>query len=198
MNRKQKALSVLGIIGLSVLIIPGAASATETESIVNQSNKLQQLTTASYAESAFEFSIAPSPLEEVTPEVAAIPADIAPVEQAPIPVSTTGELLAAAALAQIGIIQDCTDLVQNSLAALGLTVRRDSGGFDYGTHGFIEFGYQVDASQAQAGDIAIIEGHVWIVLDNSGNGVHGGWGGNQTVQGNNGVPLSSHIIIRVP
>lgn len=117
------------------------------------------------------------------------------LEYAPVPLRVS---LLEAAVAQAGIIQDCTDLVQNSLAALGLETRRDQGGYDHGVWSFTQFGYPVAPEDALPGDIAIIDGHVWIIYDSvSGEGVHGGWNGNQTVIGNNGVPLSAHTIIRV-
>lgn len=107
-----------------------------------------------------------------------------------------------AALSQLGAFQDCTDLVQNSLAALGYTARRDQGGFDYGVQQLAQFGTPVHSSEALPGDIAITGpdngGHVWIILDPAtGEGVHGGWNGGDTVIGNGGVPISSHLIIRL-
>src|SRR5690554_6623121 len=57
------------------------------------------------------------------------------------------ELVVERALSQLNIAQDCTDLVQNVLAELGLTQRRDQGGFDYGTDNVASaFGYQIPAS----------------------------------------------------
>lgn len=128
-----------------------------------------------------------------------------PVIHEPAPTAVevvqVGEMLLQAALAQVGVAQDCTDLVQNSLAALGLTTRRDAGGFDYGVQQLAQFGYQVPSDQAQPGDIAITGpdngGHVWIVLDPATNtGVHGGWGG-MTVVGDGGLALQAHAVYRV-
>lgn len=119
-------------------------------------------------------------------------------EEAP----SAGALLLAAALAQEGTPQDCTDLVQNALAAIGYTTRRDQGGFDYGvTDVATSFGAQIPVSEAQPGDIATTGpnngGHVWIILDPATNtGVHGGWSG-MTVIGNGGVPLEAHAVYRV-
>lgn len=95
---------------------------------------------------------------------------------------SAGALLLAAALDQEGVPQDCTDLVQNALAAIGYTTRRDQGGFDYGvTDVASSFGVQIPISEAQPGDIATTGpnngGHVWIILDPATNtGVHGGLG----------------------
>lgn len=113
-----------------------------------------------------------------------------------------GEQLLEAALAQVGTAQDCTDLVQNSLAALGYTTRRDQGGFDFGVQDVAyTFAVQVPASEARPGDIATIGpnngGHVWIILDPStGEGVHGGFEGTTAIA-NNGVPISAHTIYRL-
>lgn len=159
---------------LAVLLLVGAPSAGQADP-----PQLQSLTTAD-AE-------------------AVIPQGAPPLEKAP----ALGTALLAAALSQEGIIQDCTDLVQNSLAAIGLTTRRDAGGFDYGVDDVAyTFGYEVHWSEALPGDIATVGpgngGHVWIVLDPASNvGVHGGWG-NLTVVGNGGVPLSEHRVYRLP
>lgn len=128
-----------------------------------------------------------------------VPDVVAPVTEAE-PLS--GKLLAAA-LSQVGVAQDCTDLVQNSLAAIGLTTRRDAGGFDYGVQNVAStFGYEIHWSEARPGDIATVGpnngGHVWIVLDPSANtGVHGGWGGMNTRVANSGVPLAQHVVYRL-
>ncbi len=120
---------------------------------------------------------------------------------APMPQGFGSSALLNAALAQVGIAQDCTDLVQNSLAALGLTVRRDQGGFDFGVQQLSQFGYPIPASEALPGDIAIIGpdngGHVWIIANPAtGEGVHGGWNGT-THFGSNGVALSAHVVYRL-
>lgn len=131
-----------------------------------------------------------------------VPETIAPLELAPVPLPPERERLLNAALTQLGAFQDCTDLVQNSLAMLGYTTRRDQGGFDYGVQQLSVFGTQIDPSEALPGDIAITGpdngGHVWIILDPAtGEGVHGGWNGGDTVVGNGGVPISAHAIYRI-
>lgn len=127
------------------------------------------------------------------------PVEVSPAEKVP----ALSEKLLEAALSQEGITQDCTDLVQNALAAVGLTSRRDHGGFDYGVDDVAyTFGVEIHWSEARPGDIATVGpgngGHVWIVLDPDTNtGVHGGWGGS-TVIGDGGVPLSEHRVYRIP
>lgn len=129
------------------------------------------------------------------------PATQQPTPAAPMPQGFGSSALLNAALAQVGIAQDCTDLVQNSLAALGLTVRRDQGGFDFGVQQLGQFGYPIPASEALPGDIAIIGpdngGHVWVIANPAtGEGVHGGWNGT-THFGSNGVALSAHVVYRL-
>lgn len=90
------------------------------------------------------------------------------------------------ALAQLGVSQDCTDLVQNALAGAGLTTRRDQGGYDHGVNNFGNYGASVGyvhGSTALApGDILVWPGlpHVAIYIGN-GQAVHGGWSGFTTV-----------------
>lgn len=122
-----------------------------------------------------------------------------------VEVTPPREKLLEAALSQLGTFQDCTDLVQNSLAVLGLTTRRDQGGYDFGVQELGRFGTPIPASEAQPGDIAIIGpdngGHIWIVLDPAtSTGVHGGvyeGGRSSTVIINNGVPLGAHTVYRL-
>lgn len=74
--------------------------------------------------------------------------------------------LAAAAQAQLGVSQDCTDAVQNALAAIGLTERRDQGGYDHGVGDFYRYGTVVSSGQYAPGDILIYGGHVAIYIGN--------------------------------
>lgn len=114
-----------------------------------------------------------------------------------------GERLVEIALSQLGVMQDCTDLVQNSLAVMGLVQRRDEGGYDYGVHSVaLTFGYEVPWEDARPGDVAAIGpadgGHVWIILDPAENlGIHGGWNGGTTAVGVWGTPLSAHNVYRI-
>ncbi|WP_166985731.1 NlpC/P60 family protein [Canibacter zhoujuaniae] len=152
---------------------------------------------------------APEPLEETTPanerdaqaaagnggEVAAAKSKAPAVAAG----SGSGAALLAAAYAQIGINQDCTDMVQNALAALGYTTRRDQGGYDHGVQDFARYGTPVALSDAQPGDIMISGGHVSIYAGN-GTAVHGGWNGFQTAEftGGPSMPSFYHTIVRLP
>lgn len=105
-------------------------------------------------------------------------------------VPSTGALadrIVAAAKAQVGVSQDCTDLVQNTLAAVGLTARRDQGGYDLGTGiwQYDHFGPRIALSDIQPGDILIYGNagtgaHVAIYIGN-GQAVHGGFNGNTVI-----------------
>ena len=79
----------------------------------------------------------------------------------------------SAAMSQLGVNQDCTALVSNSLAAAGIYF-----------HGwpaeYLSLGPTVSYSQAQPGDVLVYNGHVAIYAGD-GMAVHGGFNGNQTV-----------------
>lgn len=80
--------------------------------------------------------------------------------------------IADAAIAQIGRTQDCTMLVTNSLAAVGINFH----GWPYE---YMQLG-QV-TNNPVPGDIIVYEGHVAIYIGN-GRAIHGGWYGTQTVE----------------
>ena len=94
--------------------------------------------------------------------------------------SAKGKAILGAAQDQIGVNQDCTALVSNSLKAVGIN-------FHGWPADYKSLGTAVSADQAQAGDIAYYADggagveHVAIYAGN-GQAVHGGWNGNQTVQ----------------
>lgn len=79
--------------------------------------------------------------------------------------------IADAALSQIGVYQDCTMLVTNSLAAVGIN-------FHGSPSAYLSLGNLTD--NPVPGDICVYQGHVAIYIGN-GQAVHGGWLGNQTV-----------------
>lgn len=118
-----------------------------------------------------------------------------------IPAGKGAAGLVAAARAQIGINQDCTDLVQNALAAIGMFERRDRGGYDLGPMDFGRFGVQVSPDAVKYGDIMMRGGHVAIYTGDGVNhrAVHGGFGGDQTVETNiDSDPNGYSAIIRIP
>ncbi|SJN08282.1 NLP/P60 [Leucobacter sp. 7(1)] len=117
---------------------------------------------------------------------------------ADVPAGVGAEGLVAAALAQVGVSQDCTDLVQNALAGIGLTERRDLGGYDHGVSDFYRYGTPVTDGNYAPGDILIWAGapHVAIYIGN-GQAVHGGWGGNQTVVNTYASPSATPDVVRL-
>lgn len=78
--------------------------------------------------------------------------------------------IAQAALAQLGVAQDCTRLVSNALAAVGIN-----------HHGWPESYLSLGplTSNPVPGDICVYQGHVAIYIGN-GQAVHGGWNGGTT------------------
>ncbi|MGO3147252.1 MAG: hypothetical protein ACTIJ6_06195 [Leucobacter sp.] len=113
-------------------------------------------------------------------------AEAAPSTTVEIPAGVGAGGVVSAALAQLGVAQDCTDLVQNSLAAVGMTERRDQGGYDHGVNDFGRYGatvaYTHGSTALAPGDLLVWPGtpHVAVFIGN-GQAVHGGWSGFTTV-----------------
>lgn len=86
--------------------------------------------------------------------------------------SSKSEAIANAALSQLGVTQDCTMLVTNSLRAVGINFH----GWPYQ---YAQLGSWTNTPVP--GDIIIYSGHVAIYVGN-GQAVHGGWMGYTTVK----------------
>lgn len=102
-----------------------------------------------------------------------------PAPAAPAASSGLGAAIAAAAYAQLGVTQDCTMLVTNSLAAVGIN-------FHDWPAGYLSLGRTVSAAEAQPGDLAYYangglagQAHIAVYVGN-GQAVHGGWNGSTT------------------
>jgi cell wall-associated NlpC family hydrolase len=139
----------------------------------------------------------PAPVEEPAPvvEAPAAAAPAAPAAQpaaaikvasstqaapaAPVAASGKGQAILSAAYAQLGVNQDCTMLVTNALAAVGIH-------FHDWPAGYLSLGRTVSAAEAQPGDLIYYANggagmaHVAVYAGN-GQAVHGGFNGNQTV-----------------
>ena len=93
--------------------------------------------------------------------------------------SGKGAAILSAAYAQLGVTQDCTMLVTNSLAAVGIN-------FHDWPAGYLSLGRTVSAAEAQPGDLIYYANggsgmaHIAVYAGN-GQAVHGGYNGNQTV-----------------
>lgn len=119
----------------------------------------------------------------VAPSVVASTPAPAPVIAAPVseptPVhSFSGNAVAAAALAQLGVHQDCTALVSNALAAVGIH-------FHGWPADYMSLGHVVSESAAQPGDLVYYANggmglaHIAVYIG-GGKAVHGGWNGGTT------------------
>ncbi|AIY03317.1 NLP/P60 protein [Arthrobacter sp. PAMC 25486] len=119
-------------------------------------------------EAPVEAPAAPAPVVEVVPEAA----------PAPVAQSGIGATIASAALAQLGVAQDCTALVRNSLSAVGIS----NPGWPAD---FLHLGRTVSAAEAQPGDLIYYAdggaglAHIAVYIGN-GQAVHGGWDGFTT------------------
>lgn len=102
-----------------------------------------------------------------------------PAPAAPKASSGVAATIAAAAQAQLGVIQDCTRLASNSLAAAGIN-------FHGWPAGYLSLGRTVSAAEAIPGDLIYYAdggmgaAHIAVYIG-GGQAVHGGFNGNQTV-----------------
>src|SRR5690606_9013303 len=94
-----------------------------------------------------------------------------------IPAGAGAAGIVNAAYAQLGVGQDCTDLVQNALSALGIVAPRHQGGPDLGTgvDTWAQFGHIVTDGAYAPGDLLSWPGEHVAVYVGNGSAVHGGW-----------------------
>ena len=109
---------------------------------------------------------------------AAVAAPVAAKPAAAGVASGMGSTIASAAYAQLGVAQDCTALVTNSLAAAGIN-------YHGWPAGYLSLGRTVSAAEAQPGDLAYYQNggagvaHIAVYVG-GGKAVHGGWNGGTT------------------
>jgi cell wall-associated NlpC family hydrolase len=167
------------------------ASNLEVESTVEAPISAESTIAISFEKPAVTTTPAPvveAPEPEVEVQEAAAPA-AKPVVAAKVTASASaapaasasgkGAAILSAAYAQLGVMQDCTMLVTNSLAAVGIN-------FHDWPAGYLSLGRTVSAAEAQPGDLIYYAdggagmAHIAVYAGN-GQAVHGGYNGNQTV-----------------
>ncbi|WP_285244429.1 NlpC/P60 family protein [Pseudarthrobacter sp. fls2-241-R2A-127] len=172
------------------------ASAMEVESAVDAPISAASTIAISFEKPAVTTTPAPAPVPEVAVQEAA-PAPVAQTVAAPkvtakvataaataapaaqVSASGKGAAILSAAYAQLGVHQDCTMLVTNALAAVGIH-------FHDWPAGYLSLGDTVPMSQAQPGDLLYYAdggggmAHIAVYAGN-GMAVHGGFNGNDTV-----------------
>lgn len=121
----------------------------------------------------------PAPVVKAETVVTASAAAEAPAPEAPEVSSGVAATIAASAQSQIGVIQDCTRLASNALAAAGIN-------FHGWPAGYLSLGRTVSAAEAIPGDLIYYAdggmgaAHIAVYIG-GGQAVHGGFNGNQTV-----------------
>lgn len=100
------------------------------------------------------------------------PAQAEEAQAAPVGDDSRYQMIANAAIAQIGVTQDCTMLVTNSLRAVGIN-------FHGAPYKYLSLG--PTTNNPVPGDIIVYQGHVAIYIGN-GRAIHGGWNGHTTVE----------------
>ncbi len=187
---------------LSTAVSASAAEAETDRATVTTTLEIQAAPLTVQAESEADVSfnrtavksvaapvVAEAPVAEAAPEVAlqseAVVPEVAEVNvavdtpDAPEASSGVAATIAAAAQAQLGVSQDCTRLVSNSLAAAGIN-------FHGWPAGYLSLGSTVSADAAIPGDLIYYEdggmglAHIAVYIGN-GQAVHGGFNGNSTV-----------------
>lgn len=177
--------------------VPVTASPTAVvsfERVGLTSVKAPVIEEASVVEVVVTTSSPQPPVAAPAPQVVAETLPTAPTPApapAPAPVAASGNGgLAGAALAQLGTAQDCTRMVENALAAIGMPVG------DLGPAQFLSVGTIV-AGPPQAGDILVYgNSHVAIAIG-GGQAVHGGFNGGTTGIGPVDVGQGVPTVVRV-
>lgn len=206
----KKTLRMVGAGAISatlvgVFALPAYASSDTSGSIGTAEEAqvafAQALTTSSLPDIAVPDHLPTAEEQELIVETPVIATESeAGPSYAALPAGAGASGLVAAAYAQLGVAQDCTDLVQNALAAVGMTTSRLAGGPDLGVGSFASFGavYGFDASALAPGDILIWPNapHAAIYVG-GGQVVHGGWGYNTVLAGLQNHGAYPDYVVRV-
>lgn len=207
--RKRSFKQTLRIVGagavsaalVGVFALPAYASTSGTIGNAEEAKAVyaQALTTSSLPDIAVPAQLPSAEEQPVVVAPTAVAAEAGPGYSA-LPAGSGSSGIASAALAQLGWAQDCTDLVQNSLAAVGLATSRENGGYDMGVGSFAAFGtvYSFDANALAPGDLLIWPGapHAAVYVG-GGQVVHGGWGGNTVLAGLQNHGAYPDYVVRV-
>lgn len=118
----------------------------------------------------------------------------APVTSTSVSAGASGSAIANAALAQVGVTQDCVQLVRKSIAVAGLPYT--------GMGSLFNLGPTIPMSQASPGDVIYYSyngmggKHIAIYIG-GGQAVHGGWTGNTTVVASVDIGGSAPVFIDI-
>jgi cell wall-associated NlpC family hydrolase len=165
-----------------------AASASNVEAEVSAPAIISAASTIAISYEKPAVTTTPAPVEAPAPVVEAPAKAAATIKvasatpaapKAPVAASSKGQAILSAAYAQLGVSQDCTMLVTNALAAVGIN-------YHGWPAGYLSLGQTVSAAEAQPGDLIYYAdggagmAHIAVYAGN-GQAVHGGYNGNQTV-----------------
>ena len=171
---------------------PAVVTEGETTVAAFDSAAIASVATAAVATPSTSTSTSSSSSSDSTPAAGSSTSSFVPTA------GSLQENILAAAYAQIGISGlDCTDMVQDALAAVGLVTSRFDGGPDLGVSSFFAFGTEISWDQAMPGDIIIAPGEHVAIYARDGMSVHGGWNGaaDDTVLA--GLGPYSYYVVRV-